>query len=347
MREMRRKKWDNQEINDAIKMYHDGKTFASIGRELGRSTGSVKIKLNKLGYTKVNKEYYRKNMIYLWDILEIRKNIIDIEEAKTTAHQSNKKLLFKCSTDNCDYTKRMTPCKLFRNGFSCPNCSSNISYPEKFMLAVNRYFNLGMEYQKRLPELNLIFDFVDYSNKIVYEMQGLQHYEETTFFGGEKEFKRIKDSDNNKRLYCEKAGWIYIEIDARYSDFHFIKNNINKCKYLPNISCDIEKNIIKLIEESSIYDIEKLIKLYNVDKLTTYQIAEQLGVSQGTVCTLLDRNNIKRDNNKRSVRCVETGDIYNSLCEATRKTGIASSHISSCCKGNRKTTGGYHWEYVE
>lgn len=344
---MERKKWCNEEINDAIKMYHEGKTFARIGRELNRPTGSIKTKLNKLGYTKVNKEYYRRNMVYLWDVLEIRKNIINIEEAKTTAHQSNRKLLFKCSTKNCEYIKTMTPSKLVRNGFSCPNCSSHISYPEKFMLAVNKHFNLGMEYQKRLPGLNLIFDFVDYSNKIVYEIQGLQHYQETSFFGGEEGFNKIKDSDNTKRLYCEDIGWVYVEIDARYSNFHFIRNSINKCKYLPNISHQTEEYIIKSIEDSSVYDIEKLIKLYNVDKLTTYQVAKELGISQGTVCSLLDKNNIKRNNNKRSIRCVETGDIYDSLCEATRKTGIATSHISACCNGSRKTTGGYHWEFIE
>ena len=36
---------------------------------------------------------------------------------------------------------------------------------------------------------------------------------------------------------------------------------------------------------------------------------------------------------------------YISQREAYRQTSIATSHICSCCKGKRKTTGGYVWKY--
>ena len=48
----------------------------------------------------------------------------------------------------------------------------------------------------------------------------------------------------------------------------------------------------------------------------------------------------------KKVLCVETGEIFESIMEASRKTGINSSHISKVCLGKRKTTGGYHWEYL-
>ena len=44
------------------------------------------------------------------------------------------------------------------------------------------------------------------------------------------------------------------------------------------------------------------------------------------------------------VECVETGMIYNSVTDAMKDTG--ASHISKCCKGKAKTSGGYHWRYV-
>lgn len=50
---------------------------------------------------------------------------------------------------------------------------------------------------------------------------------------------------------------------------------------------------------------------------------------------------------KRKVRCIETGEEYESLKEVTEKTGIPHSHIPCCCRGRRNTAGGYHWEYVE
>lgn len=50
---------------------------------------------------------------------------------------------------------------------------------------------------------------------------------------------------------------------------------------------------------------------------------------------------------KRSVLCVETGQIFSSAAEAERKTGINSSCIIGVCRKNkhRKTAGGYHWQY--
>lgn len=49
---------------------------------------------------------------------------------------------------------------------------------------------------------------------------------------------------------------------------------------------------------------------------------------------------------KKRVICIETKVIYDSLAEAERETKINHSHISQVCNKKRKTTGGYHWEYV-
>ena len=55
-----------------------------------------------------------------------------------------------------------------------------------------------------------------------------------------------------------------------------------------------------------------------------------------------------KNGKKRSkpVKCVETGMIYTSVCEAERQTGIPRSSISNCCIGRRHTAGGFHWEFV-
>ena len=36
---------------------------------------------------------------------------------------------------------------------------------------------------------------------------------------------------------------------------------------------------------------------------------------------------------------------YPSIMEAERQTGCNNSHIGSCCKGERKSTGGFIWKY--
>lgn len=53
-------------------------------------------------------------------------------------------------------------------------------------------------------------------------------------------------------------------------------------------------------------------------------------------------------NNRRAVRCVETGAVYESCTKAAEAVGIKSSgKIGDAAKDCSKTSGGYHWEYVE
>lgn len=49
----------------------------------------------------------------------------------------------------------------------------------------------------------------------------------------------------------------------------------------------------------------------------------------------------------KKVLCVETNEIFDSMKEAQRKTGIFQSNISAVCNGRYKTAGGYHWRLVK
>lgn len=50
----------------------------------------------------------------------------------------------------------------------------------------------------------------------------------------------------------------------------------------------------------------------------------------------------------KSVVCIETGVVYNSIKDALKWAGIKKSgSISACCKGTVHTAGGYHWCYEE
>ena len=50
----------------------------------------------------------------------------------------------------------------------------------------------------------------------------------------------------------------------------------------------------------------------------------------------------------RKVRCVETGEIFESERQARLKGGYNSCRIGEACRsGGTKTVNGYHWEYVD
>lgn len=48
---------------------------------------------------------------------------------------------------------------------------------------------------------------------------------------------------------------------------------------------------------------------------------------------------------RKKVLCVETGKVYDSIMEAAAELNLDNSHITKCCNGRYKTTGGYHWKY--
>ena len=65
----------------------------------------------------------------------------------------------------------------------------------------------------------------------------------------------------------------------------------------------------------------------------------------------MSRSNNAKDGSKmrvtQKVYCYELDQEFDSINEAERETGIWHSNISACCQGKYKTSGGYHWKYVE
>jgi hypothetical protein len=48
----------------------------------------------------------------------------------------------------------------------------------------------------------------------------------------------------------------------------------------------------------------------------------------------------------RPVRCVETGELFASSVLAGASKVCSPSHITSCCRGKRKSAGGFTWRYA-
>lgn len=59
------------------------------------------------------------------------------------------------------------------------------------------------------------------------------------------------------------------------------------------------------------------------------------------------RKNNRMAQHRNPVKCIETGEKYDSLAEAERKTGILAETISRQIRGMQKSTKGLHWEYIK
>lgn len=53
-----------------------------------------------------------------------------------------------------------------------------------------------------------------------------------------------------------------------------------------------------------------------------------------------------RNKMSKPVVCIETGEMFASQGEAGRAKNCDSSTINKCCRGVKKTAGGYHWRYA-
>ena len=51
--------------------------------------------------------------------------------------------------------------------------------------------------------------------------------------------------------------------------------------------------------------------------------------------------------NVRAVVCLDTGEVFITLREAARQTGINATNISRCCQGVYKQVNGYRWKYYD
>ena len=47
------------------------------------------------------------------------------------------------------------------------------------------------------------------------------------------------------------------------------------------------------------------------------------------------------------VRCITTGEEYDNVCDASRKTGLSRRAISYACNGVHETCGGMKWEFIQ
>lgn len=66
----------------------------------------------------------------------------------------------------------------------------------------------------------------------------------------------------------------------------------------------------------------------------------------GKILSEKEKDNMKQNTYKK-VQCIELNITYKSIAFASRESGLQAANISNVCAGKRKTTGGYHWKFVE
>ena len=118
------------------------------------------------------------------------------------------------------------------------NCPFLITYRgENYIKQYLQKNNISFNTQKKFSDLfgigdrQLSYDF-SIPNKnyeyILIEYNGIQHYEDSEFFGGEEQFKKQTEHDKRKRDYAKKHGYKLITVKYTYDTYESVEEYLDK-----------------------------------------------------------------------------------------------------------------------
>lgn len=129
-----------------------------------------------------------------------------------------------CNT--CTHQWEARPTKIVE-GRGCPVC--NQSKGERFIYNLLESFDINFKTEYSFPNLKyknrLRFDFYIPAYNLLIEYDGIQHYEPVAYFGGDINFKVIKQRDRLKDEFAKNNNIKLLRIPY-YLSFKEIKNNI-------------------------------------------------------------------------------------------------------------------------
>lgn len=291
---------------------------------------------------------------------EIAKMLVNQEDGYLYSYGSSHKEDWICPDCGAIVYQR-TIKSVVNHGFRCPNCVRTISYPEKFLSSFLNQLDVVYIHDKATSWSGLKrYDFYLPSLSLIIECHGEQHYK-TIRWGNKYVDDQGENDEYKKNLAINNEIQYYVQLDCSRSDFKHIKSSIISSALsdifdLSNFDWGLcEANICKA-KNSYYSDILDLLSNKNIKP---YEVAEALQIGTTTVYRyinkLVDAGLIEYDPNhfmneyiqrsSKPVRCVETGEIFPSICAAARSINGSDSAISKCCRGIWETYKGYHWEF--
>lgn len=270
---------------------------------------------------------------------------------------------FKCNS--CGRISNLELSHVLSNHIQCPYCGDGISYPEKFMRSLLRQLKLNFvpEYSSKNCDWcgGYRYDFYLSDYNWIIEVHGLQHYKD-----GWQKLTVTQQNDTEKKELALRHGIDkYIIIDAKRSEVEYLKTNIlNSDLSIFNLNkidwgkCNLDankqyfKDVINLWNNG--YEVKEISNMIDLSpatihkKLTDARITNLLTRQYGEgVSTARSKATSLR--NSKKVKCLETGEIFNSAKEADifySPNNKYHENVSHCARKQQSTAYGLHWQYV-
>ena len=285
--------------------------------------------------------------------------------------QSHKKVFWICPCCGAEIYKDFHMVSTY--GLACPICGDGISYPEKIIISMLNQLKVNYIYDKPRPWSNKKrYDFYLTDYNIIIETHGEQHYkhgfDSISSYKTTKKCRTLEDEQLND-IYKKELALInnvahYIELDCRKSELDYIKNSILKSElyYLFDLSnvdwikCELDTRKTLFLDvlncwNDGVDNTVDIAKLLNLDRHTVQKYLKV--AASHNLCNYNPEEGRKNGREKayslarKKVICIETQEIFNSIQDVANIFCVAYQTISSVCRGERKTSCGYHWMFYE
>lgn len=225
------------------------------------------------------------------------------DEAKLYTHSSNKRIYPICPICNTVKYKSINISTIYNEHSIGCSCSDSVSYGEKIIFSCLKQLKLNFKTQlnkitfKWCDKYKYDFYFELDNEQYICEVNGLQHYEETSRNGA-----RTLEQEHKNDIYKEQLALKngikeenYIVIDCRKSELEWIKNNDNGIlNSRLNELFDLSKIDWLKAEEFTCSNLVKIACNYKRDNqnMSTGDIGKIMKYNFNTVCSWLKKGNL-------------------------------------------------------
>lgn len=356
--------------------------IVATGEYSDKSHKYITYECNVCGYHgKMRKSHYRsgvscavcsgkKVMCGYNDVATIRPDLLryfaEKDDAKYITPYSHKIARMKCPICGHIADKRMSDVSI--RGFKCALCYGGFSYPSRFIAALLYVSSIEFETEKTFSwSGNFRYDFYIPKYRLLLEVNGVQHYEETNY---SKDMEETIRKDDEKLALAITNEYHFERIDARKSSFQWLKLSTE----LSGLSEYIDMSSVNWDEIKKISEVEmglNILNLWNSGIRSTSTIASKLKMSTSTArkylklyrdmneCdyieskAVLENQRLAAQSRKKIVSCINTGEIFCSIKEAADRTGINYNSIQNCIAGRSESAGKdsfgnkLKWKYID
>lgn len=165
---------------------------------------------------------------------ELTKYFINGDEYKYPATSSS---IVSMICPQCGYIRKQMISVLTLNGLSCPLCANTISIGERIMCSLLKFQNIEFKKEFTFPDNKKRYDFYLSEYNTIIEVHGSQHYVQTSNTWGTVKEQQQND-EYKKQLALNQGIAHYIVINAKMSEFNYIKDSIINSELASIISLD-------------------------------------------------------------------------------------------------------------